>query len=175
MQMDAGLDTGDMLLVESTTITPEDSTATLHDRLAALGAKLIVEVLDIAAWGRLSPTPQPATGATYARKIEKGEGAINWSESAARIERRLRAFDPYPGASSQLGAETIKLWRGAVVDGCGAPGEVLVAGDAGIVVACGDRALQITELQRPGGRRASAAQFLARHRITPGVRFLQPD
>ena len=175
MQMDAGLDTGAMLLVESTAIAPGDTSATLHDRLAALGARLIVEALELAACGGLSPTPQPADGVTYAHKIDKAEAAIDWALPAATIERRLRAFDPFPGASSALGAETVKLWRGTSVDGCGTPGEVLAANAAGIVVACGSDALRITELQRPGGRRASAAQFLAGQAVSPGAYFQRRD
>jgi methionyl-tRNA formyltransferase len=175
MQMDAGLDTGDMLLAESVPIGPDDSTATLHERLAALGARLIVEALGLAERGGLSRTPQPAEGVTYAHKIDKAEGAIDWSQPAVTIERRLRAFDPFPGASSALGAETVKLWRGTVVDGAGAPGAILAAGEAGIVVACGDRALRLTEMQRPGGRRVSAASFLAGRSVLPGMQFQRPD
>ncbi len=111
---------------------------------------------------------------TYARKIDKAEAAIDWAGPATTIERRLRAFDPFPGASSVLGNEAVKLWRAKVVDGHGTPGDILAAGDGGIVVACGDRALCVTELQRPGGRRASAAQFLAGHPIAPGSRFRHP-
>ena len=175
MQMDAGLDTGDMLLVEPTAIAPDDTSATLHDRLAALGARLIVEALELAACGGLQPTPQPAEGATYAHKIDKAEAAIDWALPAATIERRLRAFDPFPGASSALGAETVKLWRGTAVQGQGTPGEVLAASAAGIVIACGADALRVTELQRPGGRRASAAQFLAGWPVAPGTTFRRAD
>jgi len=175
MQMDAGLDTGAMLLVEAIPITPDDSTATLHDRLAPLGARLIVEALELAACGGLSPAAQPTEGITYAHKIDKAEAAIDWSAPAATLERRQRAFDPFPGASCRLGGETVKLWRGTVVAGRGAPGEILDASDAGIVVACGDRALRVTELQRPGGRRVSAAQFLSGSAVAPGMHFISPD
>ncbi len=175
MQMDAGLDTGAMLLVEPTAIAPDDTSATLHDRLAALGARLIVEALELAACGGLAPTPQPAEGASYAHKIDKAEAAIDWALPAATLERRLRAFDPFPGASSALGGETLKLWCGTPVAGHGEPGEVLVASAAGIVVACGTDALRITELQRPGGRRASAAQFLAGLPVEPGASFHRRD
>ncbi len=174
MQMDAGLDTGDMLLVEAVDVAPDDCASTLQDKLAAIGARLIVEALRLAAAGGLSRKPQPGEGVTYAGKIAKSEGAIDWSSPAATLERRLRAFDPFPGATSRLGAETIKLWRGTVVDGHGAPGEVLQAGDSGIVVTCGEQALLVTELQRAGGRRVSAAQFLAAHPIAPGLRFHGP-
>jgi methionyl-tRNA formyltransferase len=171
MQMDAGLDTGDMLLVEAVPITSDDSASSLHDKLAPLGARLVVEALQLAAAGRLKPEPQPGEGVSYAHKIDKAEAAIDWSMPAAAIERRLRAFDPFPGATSALGAEQLKLWRGAVVDGRAAAGEVLAVSDAGIVVACGERALRITELQRPGGRRLAAAPFLAAHPIAPGQLF----
>jgi methionyl-tRNA formyltransferase len=160
MQMDAGLDTGDMLLVEPVAIAPDDSTASLHDKLAPLGGRLIVEALELAACGGLVPRPQPAEGVTYAHKIDKAEAAIDWRDSAAAIERRLRAFDPFPGASTHLDRETIKCWRGVVVPGRGAPGELLAVGDAGVTVGCGEGALRLTELQRASGKRLSAAQFL---------------
>ncbi len=160
MQMDAGLDTGDMLLVEPVAIATDDSTASLHDKLAPLGGRLIVEALQLAACGGLVRRPQPAEGVTYAHKIDKAEAAIDWHDSAAAIERRLRAFDPFPGASTQLDGETIKCWRGVVVPGRGAPGELLAVGDAGVTVGCGEGTLRLTELQRAGGKRLSAAQFL---------------
>ncbi|MBC7954238.1 MAG: methionyl-tRNA formyltransferase [Cytophagales bacterium] len=160
MQMDAGLDTGDMLLVEAVAIQPDDTTAALHDRLAALGGRLIVEALELAAYRGLKPTPQPAVGITYAHKIDKAEAAVDWSLPAANIERRIRAFDPFPGATASLGGETIKLWRAQLVAGSGTPGAVLAVTDDGITVACGEGALQLTELQRPGGKRLSARQFL---------------
>ena len=175
MQMDAGLDTGDMLLVESAAITPDDTAATLQDRLAALGGCLVARALGLAEHGELQRTPQPAEGATYARKIDKAEAAVDWSAPAAAIERRLRAFDPFPGATGRLGAETVKLWRGLVVAGEGRPGEILRVSDEGIVVACGTQALRITELQRPGGRRVSAAQFLAGAALEPGMHFQRND
>ncbi len=171
MQMDAGLDTGDMLLAQAVEITANDTAATLHDRLAILGASLIVEALDLAATGAARPIAQPETGATYAHKIDKREAAIDWTLPAAVLERRLRAFDPFPGAASELEGEAVKLWRARVVDGHGKPGAILAAEDAGIVVACGAGALCIVELQRPGSRRATAAQFLAGRRLEPGAHF----
>ena len=175
MQMDAGLDTGDLLLAESLPIAPDDSTATLHDRLAALGGRLIVEALELAARGGLVRTPQRADGVTYARKIDKAEAAIDWRESAAAIERRLRAFDPFPGASATLAGETIKCWRAGVAAGHGGPGTVLAADDTGITVACGDGALCLTELQRAGGKRQSAAQFLQGRALATGMVFAPRD
>ena len=176
MQMDAGLDTGDVLLAEPLAIAPADSAGSLLDRLAALGARLIVEALHAAAAGTLVRVPQPADGATYARKIDKAEAAIDWTLPATAIERKLRALDPAPGAASAIGGETVKLWRARVVPGRGEPGEILEAGPQGITVACGTDALLITELQRPGGRRASAAAFLAACRAAaPGARFDRRD
>ena len=176
MQMDAGLDTGDVLLAEPLAIAPDDSAGSLLERLAALGARLIVRALHAAAAGTLARVPQPADGATYARKIDKAEAAIDWALPAAAIERKLRALDPAPGAVSAFGGELVKLWRAGVVPGRGAPGEILEAGPAGIVVACGSDALRVTELQRPGGRRVAAAAFLAACRAAaPGARFDRAD
>ena len=160
MQMDAGLDTGCMLLAEALAIAPDDSTASLHEKLADLGGRLIVEALELAARGSLQPQPQPSEGVTYAHKIDKAEAAIDWCEPAVTIERRLRAFDPFPGATAVLDSEPIKCWRGTVVDGAGVPGEIIAVDDAGITVACGECALRLTELQRAGGKRMLAAQFL---------------
>jgi len=196
MQMDAGLDTGAMLLEEPLGIEPADTTASLHDRLARLGGRLIVEALERAAGGGLSPRPQPATGISYAHKIDKAEAAIDWHEPAEVIERRLRAFDPFPGATTVWGGEMVKCWRGEVVAGEGAPGEVLAAEADGIVVACGDsasrgsaltasvsrgsastgNALKITEWQRAGGRRLDAGRFLqAAGAPTIGQRLGHPE
>ena len=170
MQMDAGLDTGAMLLVESIAIAQDDTTARLHDRLADLGARLIVEALEIAACGGLTATPQPAEGVTYAHKIEKSEAAIDWRQSAEVIERRMRAFDPFPGASSVIGGETVKLWGARVLPGAAeAPGTVLAAGTDGITVACGEGALRLIDVQRPGGKRVGAAQFLQARPLAPGA------
>ena len=166
MQMDAGLDTGEMLLLERTAITADDSSATLHDRLAEIGARLVVQGLAQLAQGRLPATPQPEDGVTYAHKIAKAEAAIDWRDSAAQIERRLRAFDPFPGASTLLAGQALKLWRGRVVAGQGAPGQRLPAGEGRLVLACGEGALEVLELQLAGGRRISAREFLQRH---PGV------
>ena len=158
MQMDAGLDTGDMLLMAREPIHPDDSSASLHDRLAALGGRLVVQGL---AGAPLPRTPQPADGVSYAHKIAKPEAVIDWRQPAAVIERRLRAFDPFPGASFTLAGESIKLWRAALRPGArGRPGEVLAAGDGLLIVACGDAALDLLQLQRPGGRRIDAAAFL---------------
>lgn len=165
MQMDAGLDTGAMLLIGREAVRPDDTTAVLHDRLAALGGQLIVEALQAE---RLTATPQPAEGITYAHKIEKAESAIVWTQPAAEIERRLRAFDPFPGGVATLAGEAIKVWRAEAVDGSGAPGEIIAPGP---VVACGEGALRLTELQRAGGKRGPAAAFLQARPIAVGERF----
>ena len=158
MQMDAGLDTGDRLLTAREPIHPDDSTASLHDRLAALGGRLVVQGL---AGAPLPRTPQPADGVSYARKIAKAEALIDWHQPALVIERRLRAFDPFPGACFMLSGESVKLWRAALVPHArGRPGEVLTAVDGRLVVACGDGALSLLQLQRPGGRRIDAAALL---------------
>jgi methionyl-tRNA formyltransferase len=171
MQMDAGLDTGDMLLVEALALAPGESTATLHDRLAALGGRMIVEALELVARGALRRKPQPTQGVTYAHKIEKSEAPIDWSQSADVIERRLRAFDPFPGASAVLAGASIKCWRGRVAPGGGVPGTVLGVSDAGVTVACGHAALQLTELQRAGGKRLAAQAFLQGMPIAVGAVF----
>lgn len=174
MQMDAGLDTGDMLLVERIPIAPHDTTGSLHDKLAVLGGRLIVEALEIAACGGLTRTPQPAEGVTYAHKIEKHEARIDWTRPADVIERRMRAFDPFPGATAQVRGETLKLWRAtAVMRGRGSvdAGTIVAVDEHGIGVACGEGRLEITELQRAGGKRLGAQEFLRGFPLEPGMRF----
>ena len=166
MQMDAGLDTGPMLLWQAQPIAADDTTASLHDTLAALGGRLVVQALQ--TLDTLQPVPQPDAGVTYAHKIEKAEGAIDWRLAAAQIERRVRAFDPFPGCSCVLAGEPVKLWRAAVVPGQGAPGTVLEAGAGRLVVACGDGALDLLELQRTGGRRVAVRDFLHGHPVAAG-------
>jgi methionyl-tRNA formyltransferase len=163
MQMDEGLDTGDMLLVEPLAITADDTAATLTERLAALGARLVVEALELAARGGLRRTPQPADGISYAHKITKDEAPIDWTQPAEVLERQVRAFDPFPGASFALAGQPMKLWRAAVVpnEAAAAPGTVLRIDAGGPVVACGAGALQLQTLQRAGGRRLPAAEWLA--------------
>ena len=165
MQMDAGLDTGAMLLKETTAITPEDTSATLHERLAAMGARLIVDALAHLADGTLQPVPQPAEGATYARKIDKAEALIDWQQPAAVLERRLRAFDPFPGGATELGGQPLKVWRARALADRGVPGQGLAVGDGRLVVACAEGALELLEVQQPGGRRISARDYLQRHPI----------
>ena len=170
MQMDAGLDTGAMLLAESVAITRDDSASTLHDKLAPLGARLIVQALHTPL-DALVATPQPADGVTWAPKIEKSQALIDWRELAATIERRLRAFDPFPGASTTLRGESIKCWRGQVEHGHGEPGTVLGVGADGVRVACGQGVLRLVEMQRAGGRRADARQVAQSLALAPGTRF----
>ncbi len=164
MQMDAGLDTGDMLLVERLPIGEAETTGELHDRLAELGGRLIVEALELAACGGLSPVPQPAEGVSYAHKIEKAEASIDWSLPAAAIARRVRAFNPFPGASFALAGEPVKLWAAHAEAGpapaAGTPGQVLAVGAGGIRVMTGEGVLVLTELQRAGGKRLGVADFL---------------
>jgi methionyl-tRNA formyltransferase len=168
MQMDAGLDTGDMLLVAPEPIRPDDTTATLHDRLATLGGQWIVEALALAARGGLTATPQPAEGITYAHKIDKQEAALDWTLPAAVLARRVRAFDPFPGASFRRTGEVVKVWQADAVDGQGAPGTVLAVESDRLVVACGVGALALTSLQRPGGRRQPVREVLQRWAIGVG-------
>jgi methionyl-tRNA formyltransferase len=161
MQMDAGLDTGDILHMQELPIDSGDTSASLSDRLARLGARLLLDTLHEMAQGYVDRQPQPTQGVTYAHKIEKAEAAIDWRESAAVIERRVRAFDPFPGASFTLDGESVKLWRAAVRERSDAPpGCVLAAGQGRWVVACGTGALELLEVQRAGGRRLGAPVFL---------------
>jgi len=171
MQMDEGLDTGPMLLRRAIPIGIDDTTATLHDRLATLGGELVVEALAGLAAGTLRAEPQPAEGVTYAAKIARAESVIDWREPAEVIARRVRAFDPFPGAVSDLRDTAIKFWSARAVPGAGAPGEVLAAGGGGVVVASGEGALCATELQRPGARRMGVEDFLRGFPIAPGERF----
>ncbi len=167
MQMDEGLDTGAMLRVEPETIRPDDTTATLHDRLAVLGGRLIVEALEAVARRGLQAHPQPADGVSYAHKVDKAEAAIDWTRPAAQIERRVRAFDPFPGAHFSFDGQTVKLWRAKVLPGAGdPPGAVRLTGDA-LRIACGDGVLDLLELQRPGGRRVGVREFLAARPLRP--------
>jgi methionyl-tRNA formyltransferase len=162
MQMDAGLDTGDMLLVEALPIDAGETTATLHDKLAALGGRLIVEALEAAARGGLAPRAQPEAGVTYAHKIDKAESRIDWRQPAAQIERRIRAFDPQPGCHfSEFDGEMLKVWKAKVTGYVAAdPGTLMIDGSR-VVLACGYDALELLEVQRPGGRRQSAAAWAA--------------
>ena len=174
MQMDAGLDTGDMLAVERVAIDGQDTTATLHDKLAALGGRMIVDALRQAERDA-RPVPQPAEGITYARKIDKSEAPLRWDQPATVLERKIRAFDPFPGATGSIAGETLKLWRAhadAVTAPAGtAPGTILAVDGSGIAVACGEGTLRLTQLQRAGGKRLAAAEFLRGFVLEPGMNF----
>jgi len=178
MQMDAGLDTGDMLLAAPVPVDDSDTTGSLHDKLAVLGGRLIVEVLEQAACGGLRPVKQPQAGVTYASKIEKAEAAIDWSQPAEVIARRIRAFDPSPGASSVLGGEPLKLWSAQAVDGASyaqAPaGAIIAVSPAAVDVRCGQGVLRVTQLQRAGGKRLAVADFLRGFDMKPGMTFEPP-
>ena len=182
MQMDAGLDTGPMLLQESMAIAPTETTATLHDPLAALGARLMVQALENPS--ALVHQAQDDAGACYARKIEKSEAAIDWQQEAPTIARKVRAFDPFPGASTVLAGETIKVWSAHVADDpalpgaeglAPRPGQVLRVSKEGLLVAAGfNTCVCITQLQRPGGKRLAVADYLQGHPIAPGSCFDSP-
>lgn len=188
MQMDAGLDTGDMLLRDQLRIEATDTTGSLHDKLANMGGALIVQALDAAQQGVLKPEKQPDEGVTYAHKIEKTEAAIDWRMSAVQIDRRIRAFNPFPGATAQMGDELIKVWRAHVHtqtspqdDGTketeaadaqdASLGTVLSANEHGVCVRCGEGVVCLTELQRAGGKRLKAADFLRGFALTRGQLF----
>jgi methionyl-tRNA formyltransferase len=168
MQMEAGLDTGPVLHSESLPVAEDDTAATLHDKLAVLGARLIVEAL-----GRLPlpPRPQPKDGVSYAAKIEKAEAWLDWRLPAVQLARQVRAFNPFPGAATRLQGSAIKVWQAEAMAASGAPGSVVASDRHGIVVTCGTGALRLTELQKAGGKRLSAAQFLAGTSVAPGSSF----
>jgi methionyl-tRNA formyltransferase len=176
MKMDAGLDTGGIVAQRRTAIQPADDSATLHDRLARLGAALLTQTIPDYVAGKIQPMPQPAEGVSHAPKIKKEDGRIDWNLPAKTIWNRLRAFTPWPGAFTFLKAEPkphlLKIWKAEIVGCSGNPGEILSAGKDGIVAACGQDALRILELQREGGRRMSAAEFLAGHPLRTGGGFL---
>lgn len=154
MQMETGLDTGPVLLREATSIGVDETTAHLHDRLSAMGARLIVEGLD--KLSTLTLQPQPAEGITYATKIDKAEARVDWTKPAVEVDRLIRGLSPFPGAWCDAAGERLKLLRSRVVDGAGIPGQVL----HGLTIACGDGAVEVTEAQREGKRPARADEIL---------------
>jgi len=172
MQMDAGLDTGCMLRTGIEPILPTDTTGSLHDRLAELGAALMLQVLDLAAQGKLQPVPQPIEGISYAHKIDKAEAAIDWAQPAQTIVNQVRAFNPFPGSSTSLNGEVLKIWAAQLVQG--APGvsqtcgQIMALAHTGIAVAATESIVNITELQRPGGKRLSCADFLRGNALQVG-------
>ncbi|MGB4765334.1 MAG: methionyl-tRNA formyltransferase [Rugosibacter sp.] len=158
MQMDAGLDTGAMLLAEALKVGAGETAGELHDRLATLGARLIVEAL--AQRDALVPVAQPPNGVTYAAKISKAKAQLDWAQPADVLARKIRAFNPFPGATFTLAGEPVKVWRAEAVAGTGNPGQILAAEADGIIIATSHGALRLTELQKPGGRRLTSAEFL---------------
>lgn len=171
MRMEAGLDTGPMLLKESLSVAADDTAGSLHDKLASLGARLIVAALDRLERGELAEERQPAEGVAYAAKLDKAEAALDWRLTAAELDRRVRAFNPQPGARARIGGQALKVWRAEPATACGEPGTVLSAEGDGIVVACGKGALRLTELQKAGGRRLPPSDFLRGFALRPGQRF----
>lgn len=177
MRMDAGLDTGDMVAETRTSIADTDNGQALHDRLAKLGADLLVRTIPDYMAGRITPRPQPQEGASYARKITKEDGRIDWSKPAREIWNQVRAFTPWPGAFTYLPGEgaskILKIWDAAVQEHAfKTPGEILEAGKFGILVACGEHALRVLELQLEGGKRLTVQQFLSGHEVKPGQKLV---
>jgi methionyl-tRNA formyltransferase len=182
MQMDAGLDTGDMVLSEAIDIAPDETSSSLHDRLADLGARLMVRCLAMLdAQAEMPRIPQGEDGMCYAEKIQKAEAEIDWSQSAIIIDRLIRAFNPFPGASSTLHGQSLKIWRARPLTQLQAdqyqeqasnrPGLVVGKSKDGFMVWCKDRALEVLEIQKPGGRRMSAAQWIQAEKPTDELQF----
>ena len=173
MQMDPGLDTGPVIMERGLDIGPRENAATLHDKLAVAGSEAIVAALvRLRAEGRLDARAQPAEGASYAAKIDRKEALIDWSGSAISIDRQIRAFNPAPGAQTLLDGEVLKIWDAQPVTGrFGAPGTLAHADGSGIIVACGDGALVVRELQRAGARRMPVGAFVAGHPLAPDTRL----
>jgi methionyl-tRNA formyltransferase len=172
MRMEAGLDSGPVLLQESIPIEPHDTAGSLHDKLAHLGARCVVSALQRIESGAVVCAPQPAEGVTYAHKLEKHEAAIDWSRSAQEIDRQVRAFNPFPVAGTVLRGDLLRIWRARAVPSPGStPGTVIAATEDGVLVACGEGAVMIEELQRAGGKRLSAAEFLHGAELAAGERL----
>ena len=171
MQMDAGLDTGPVLMQEKLSILEDDTMGTLHDRLAELGAKLMAQALDELEAGVVKAIPQSAEGVTYAAKLDRREARVDWREGAVTVNRQVRALNPSPGADARVRGMELKIWRCATAAGQGYPGEILNVGPRGLCVACGEGALLITELQRSGGKRMAVAEFLRGFPLSAGERF----
>ena len=171
MQMEAGLDTGPVLLRRGFPIAADETSVTLHDRLATMGAGLIVEALS--GLPRAAGL-QSAAGVTYAHKIEKAEALVDWRKSASELDRHIRAFNPFPGAQALLAGQTIKLWQARPVTGSGQIGQILAVDRSAVVVACGEGALSISELQKAGGKRLPVQQFLAGNPLKVGEHFDLP-
>lgn len=175
MQMEAGLDTGDMLLCHPCPIADSDNAQTLHDKLAEMGAVSIIEALRLLEKGRLEPVMQDNDAACYAAKLLKNEALIDWMQDAAQIARAVRAYNPFPVCQAKLNNVVLKVWQAEVCpDRQGRPGEVLAVDKQGITVACGKGALRLQVLQRPGGKAQPAMQFLQAMPVIPGDNFQVP-
>ena len=171
MQMDKGLDTGAMLARATLPISETDTTGSLHDHLAELGAREIARLLPELAAGRVAATPQDEALATYARKIAKEEARLDWRLPAGELDRRIRAFNPFPGAHALLDGAPLKIWRATPLTASGSPGEVLAVARDAFTVACGEGALEIREVQQAGGKRLPAEAFLTGHALQVGDRL----
>jgi len=175
MRMDAGLDTGPIVAVEATPITPDDDAQKLHDRLSVIGASLLVKVIPGYVSGLIQVEPQPAEGATYARKLTKDDGRLDWSQPATNLWNRVRALMPWPGAFTTVPATPkpamLKIWRATPDTAPGNAGEVMKASPEGITIGCGVGSLKVSELQLEGSRRMTAAEFLSGHSLSPGTRL----
>jgi len=170
MEMEEGLDTGPMLTMERMAIEAADTTASLHDKLAALGGRMIVEALRQMQAGALQAVPQPEEGVTYAAKIGKEEAKLDFALPAEVLARKVRAFNPFPGANGLVDGVTVKFWSAQPTEGSGEPGQVLRADAEGVVIACGEGALRVLELQKPGGKRLGAAEFVKSFALA-GLKF----
>jgi methionyl-tRNA formyltransferase len=170
MQMDAGLDTGPVLLSRALSMAPDETGGSLQDKLATLGAELIVEALAKLNRDELPAHPQLSLGATYARKLSKEEAVIDWNQPALQLERKVRAFDPFPGAQTKWREEPLKIWAATVVPETtlAKAGSIVAVAPNGVTVACGAGALVVSELQKAGGKRLTASRFLAGHPMTIG-------
>jgi methionyl-tRNA formyltransferase len=182
MKMDVGMDTGPILSASATPISPEDTAETLHDRLASLGADLLLKTIPDYVSGKIQPRPQPSEGVSYAPKIKKLDGHIDWQQPATAIWNRIRAMSPWPGAFTYLEAPApqpqspprlLKIWQAKVASASGSPGQILNADKSGLLVGCGEGGLLVQIIQLEGGRRLSAAEFLAghSHSVSAGVRL----
>jgi methionyl-tRNA formyltransferase len=174
MQMGIGLDTGPMLAEHAIDITDTDSAASLHDRLAEAGARLLIDTLPDLLAGCIAPHAQPEAGACYAAKISKTEAALDFRRPALELGRRLRAFDPFPGGLMTVEGTSIKLWRAQVLAEPGTPGLISRVDEHGVVIGCGEGALCVTELQKAGGRRLPVAEFLRGHALAAGQQVQLP-
>jgi methionyl-tRNA formyltransferase len=181
MRMDAGLDTGDIVLVSDLEITAQETSASLHDRLAVLGAELMVRVLNALDQGKvMKGTPQPNVGVSYAEKILKNEAEIDWQLSAVKIDQRIRAFNPFPGSTSSLNGELLKFWNSCLptqkqTDQAQSPGQVLGFSEDGVYVQCGDGVIEILEMQKPGGKKTSAGACVKTYRTQEKIMQFKKD